>query len=130
MSTKPSGDKEGGEFVSTQVCNATKEELKEAGLRLADDCPLCAERGVTLEVGNHLSDQPTGNKNNGVDALNLFVPVYLSPSRCCFLKSLSFIFTEFSSFKEQVEKLNEKIDQQGEKLEKLIATRLHAGLQG
>ena len=78
MSTKQSDEKEGGGFVSTQVCNATKEELKKDGFGVARDCPLCADKGMTLKVGNHRSDQATGNKNTGVDALNLFVPVYLS----------------------------------------------------
>jgi hypothetical protein len=78
MSTKQSDEKEGGGFVSTQVCNATKEELKKDGFGVARDCPLCADKGMTLKVGNHRSDQATGNKNNGVDALNLFVPLYVS----------------------------------------------------
>jgi hypothetical protein len=86
MSTNQSGEKEGRQYVTTQAYKAIKEELlgsKKMNLDIMDDCPLCAKRGVTLEVGNHRSDQPTGNKNNGVDALNLFLytPHLISPSR-------------------------------------------------
>ena len=62
MSTKQSGEKEGGEYVKTQVCNATKEELREDGLKVTNDCPLCLDSGARVRVGNHRSDQPTGNK--------------------------------------------------------------------
>jgi hypothetical protein len=66
MSTKQSDEKEGGGFVSTQVCNATKEELlRGEKYDVLDDCPLCAKRGVTLEVGNHRSDQATAQAGGG-----------------------------------------------------------------
>jgi hypothetical protein len=55
--------KEEGEFVSAQVCNASQEALLTGGkYNVWDDCPLCLKRGVTLEVGNHRSGQPTGIK--------------------------------------------------------------------
>ena len=61
MSTSQSDEKEGGKYVTTQVCNATKEELLRGGnYEVMDDCPLCLKRGVTLEVGNHRSKQYTG----------------------------------------------------------------------
>ena len=62
MSTKQSGEKVGGGYVTTQACNATKEELREDGLKVTNDCPLCLKRGVTLEVGNHRSSQSTGSR--------------------------------------------------------------------
>ena len=31
---------------------------------MLDDCPLCLERGVTLEVGNHRSNQLTGKRHS------------------------------------------------------------------
>ena len=63
MSTNQSGDKEGGEYVKTQVCNASQEALlRGEKYQVWDNCPLCLKRGVELEVGNHRSDQTTGNK--------------------------------------------------------------------
>ena len=64
MSTSQSDEKEGGKYVTTQVCKATKEELlgsKKMNLDILDDCPLCRKRGVSLEVGNHRSHESTGN---------------------------------------------------------------------
>jgi len=43
-SSKPHGD-----------CNSTKEELREDGLKVMDDCPICQRRGVLCEVGAHPS---------------------------------------------------------------------------
>ena len=62
MSTKQSGEKEGGEYVKTQVCNASQEALREDGLKVTNDCPLCLDSGARVRVGNHRSDQPTGIK--------------------------------------------------------------------
>ena len=64
MSTSQSREQEGGNYVTTQYCNATKQELlgsKKMNLDILDDCPLCRKRGVTLEVGNHRSNESTGN---------------------------------------------------------------------
>ena len=61
MSTSQSDEKEGGNHVTTQACNATKDELREAGCNVLEDCPLCSKRGVILEVGNHRSNESTGN---------------------------------------------------------------------
>jgi len=36
-------------------CHATKEELREDGLKVMDDCPICQRRGVLCEVGAHPS---------------------------------------------------------------------------
>ena len=63
MSTKQSGEKEGGEYVTTQACNASQEALLRGGkYEVWDDCPLCLDSGARVRVGNHRSDQPTGNK--------------------------------------------------------------------
>ena len=63
MSTNQSGEKEGGKYVTTQVCNATKEELlRGEKYEVWDDCPICLDFDFRVRVGNHRSDQPTGNK--------------------------------------------------------------------
>ena len=65
MSTNQSGEKEGGKYVTTQACNASQEALlgsKKMNLDILDDCPICLDSGVRVRVGNHRSDQPTGNK--------------------------------------------------------------------
>ena len=65
MSTKQSGEKVGGgmsRYVTTQACNATKEELREDGLKVTNDCPLCLDSGARVRVGNHRSSQSTGSR--------------------------------------------------------------------
>ena len=85
MSTNQSGEKEGGEYVTTQVCNATKEELlRGEKYQVWDDCPAClkAHRVLCL-VADHRSNQSTGNEIKIDDALNLFLYMshLMSPSR-------------------------------------------------
>jgi hypothetical protein len=110
MSTKQSDEKEGNKYATTQACKAAKQSDEKEGNEYAttaktqackasqeallrgdmyfpwSECPVCwRSHGVKCLIGDHRSDKPTGNKNNGVDALNLFVPVYLSshsPLRC------------------------------------------------
>jgi hypothetical protein len=65
MSTKQSGEKVGGGYVTTQACNATKEELlgsKKLNMDIMDDCPLCLDSGARVRVGNHRSNQSTGSR--------------------------------------------------------------------
>jgi hypothetical protein len=64
MSTNQSGEKEGGGYVTTQACNATKEELLRGGkYEVWDDCPACwKSHGVKCLVADHRSDQSTGNE--------------------------------------------------------------------
>ena len=57
-----SDEKEEGGYVTTQVCKATKAELKDAGCKVIDACPLCLDSGVHVRVGNHCSGQPTGSR--------------------------------------------------------------------
>ena len=60
MSTSQSDEKEGGKFVMTQVCNATKEELREEKYKLMDDCPACWSHGVKCLVADRRSHASTG----------------------------------------------------------------------
>ena len=62
MSTSQSGEQEGGNYVTTQECNATKQELREEGYKLMDDCPACwKSHGVKCLVADHRSNESTGN---------------------------------------------------------------------
>ena len=49
-SSKPHGD-----------CHATKEELREDGMKVMDDCPVCLDNMVLCRVGAHPSVTSTGN---------------------------------------------------------------------
>ena len=84
MGSNQSGEKEGGEYVTTQFCNATKEELLDSKMNIMDDCPLCLDSDARVRVGNHRSDQPIGNEIKIDDALHLFLYMshLMSPSRC------------------------------------------------
>jgi hypothetical protein len=65
MSSKQSGKKKEGGYVTIQACNASQEALLSRGERyyVWDDCPLCLQSGARVRVGNHRTDQPTpGNK--------------------------------------------------------------------
>ena len=39
--------------LPAEGCKATKEDLKEEGLKLADGCPVCLKLGVECFVSNH-----------------------------------------------------------------------------
>ena len=59
MSTSQSDEKEGGKFVTTQVCKASQEALREEKYKLMDDCPACWSHGVKCLVADHRSNQST-----------------------------------------------------------------------
>ena len=61
MSTSQSREQEGGNYVTTQECNASQEALREAGCNVLDVCPLCLDSGFRVRVGNHRSNESTGN---------------------------------------------------------------------
>lgn len=42
-------------------CRATKEELRDSGLRVIDYCPICADVNVSCRVGFHPSSITQGN---------------------------------------------------------------------
>jgi hypothetical protein len=76
MSTKQSAGKKGGKkYAEFQSCNASKEELLRGDkYNPWDEYLVCwRSHGVKCLIGDHYSNQPTGNKNNGVDALKLSV---------------------------------------------------------
>ena len=62
MSTSQSREQEGGNYVTTQYCNASQEELREARCNVLDDCPACwKSHGVKCLVADHRSNESTGN---------------------------------------------------------------------
>jgi hypothetical protein len=66
-SEKESNERKGGEYATTQACNATKEELlssKKVELDVFDDCPACwRSHEVKCLVADHCLNQPIGQGN-------------------------------------------------------------------
>ena len=62
--------------IPSEFCKATKEELRDAGKNVLEDCPICDRRGVTCEVGCH----PSTNTGISVVILYSFISFLCSPS--------------------------------------------------
>jgi hypothetical protein len=71
-------------------CHATKEELREDGMKVMEDCPICEKRGILCEVGCHPTSSVHSVETDRGSFLNRFSLLYFLTLVLFFFSSLIF----------------------------------------